>query len=166
MIMCAAAIVGSGVYFCKVSRRYGQRMERLMCQTDFQVLLAACRELSTRVTTKTLEPGYYWIHTDREPRVPDLPKIILDIEPVGLYVSSEGWVMREMGGIPSYGVVAYPGASKAGHSFHGDVELIPGLWYYDEDYSTGEFPKHQKRIDALVQKGKMIQAQRNRSKDN
>ncbi len=53
-------------------------------------------------------------------------------------------------GAPSYGVVAYPEDYRLGHQ--GKVELIPGLWYYDENY--GMYADRKKDIDALIEQGK------------
>jgi len=63
---------------------------------------------------------------------------------------NDGRVILELQGIPSYGVVAYP--EDVDHYVQGDVELIPGLWYYDENYDM--YADHKKAIDALVEKGK------------
>jgi hypothetical protein len=159
IVVLAGVIVTSILWFVKSKKEHSQRLERLICQTDYQALLAACRKLGDRVSSGNLKPGHYWVRVDREPKLPGLPQIIVNVEPIGVHIDSEGWVMLEMGGIPSFGVVAYPGTSKAGYSFQGDVELAPGLWYYDEDFNTGEFPKHQERIEALIEKGKARNAQ-------
>ena len=130
------------------------RINYLLCETDYKVLLKACRELSLRASSGNLKTGTYWVRYNRYPRAIDFkfPKVITDIEPVLVRIDNEGWVMLEMGGIPSYGVVAFPDVSNVSFSFFGDRELIPGLWYYDEDYEGN--PKHQKKIDKLINKGK------------
>jgi hypothetical protein len=141
---------------------------RLLSETDYQALLEACRELSKRVTAGDLKPpGPYWIRIDKNPKASQFqfPQLILDIEPVFVHIDAEGWVMLEMGGIPSFGVVAYIEVSEADSSFQANIELIPGLWYYDEDYRD-EYPKWQKRIDALIQKGKMRQKEKNADSGN
>ena len=61
--------------------------------------------------------------------------------------------MLEMGGIPTYGVVAFPDISNASFSIVGDIELIPGLWYYDEDYRD-EYPEYMNKIEKIIQKKK------------
>ena len=65
----------------------------------------------------------------------------------------------ELQGIPSYGVVAYP--EDVDHYVQGDVELIPGLWYYDENYDM--YADHKKAIDALVERGNAAMPPRNNS---
>ena len=77
----------------------------------------------------------------------------MDIEPLFIEISDEGIVRLEMSGLPMYGVSASPYIPAKPVPL-GDVELIPGLWYYDEDYNNLKHPKHKKRIDALIQRGK------------
>ena len=149
-------IVLIGAYIVREYVTSQQRLIHLLCETDYQVLLESCRKLSKRVTIGDLRPRAYWVRVENDPKASQFqfPQVILDIEPVFVKIVSEGWVMLEMGGIPTYGVVAYPEDSITG--FVADIQLIPGLWYYDEDYRD-EYPKHQKKIDALIQKGKMRQ---------
>jgi hypothetical protein len=59
------------------------------------------------------------------------------------------------GGFLHYGVMAYPEDYRYdAHLWYGDKQLIPGLWYFDDAYRD-EYPRHKKKIDALIQKGKM-----------
>ncbi|OHB54651.1 MAG: hypothetical protein A2173_06265 [Planctomycetes bacterium RBG_13_44_8b] len=157
----AAVIVFFGLYIERAYIKNQQRLTHLLCETDYEVLLSACRELSNRVVTGDLKRGAYWVRINKEPKASQFqfPQIILEINPVLVHLDSEGWVMLEMGGLPTYGVVAYPKDSKSDYSFQGDVELIPGLWYYNEDYRK-EYPKLMKEIDALIQKGKMRQREK------
>jgi len=138
-----------------------ERLERLLCETDFHELLRACRELSSRVKTGDVQPGTYWVRMNRQPRLQSLPSIILEIDPTYVRIDQEGFVQLEMSGIPFYGLVAYPTATREQYSFKGDVELIPGLWYYDEDYND-DYPKHREKIDALMRKRKMYNQGRTR----
>jgi hypothetical protein len=153
-------IVLCSFLFIQQRNKNWRRLERLLCETDYQVLLEACRELSKRVTTGNLKPGTYWVRYDRDLKASQFqfPQVILDIEPGFVKISSNGWVMLEMGGIPTYGVSAYPEAFRTDYP-HGNIELIPSLWYYDEDYSD-KYPEWQKRIDELIQKGKMRQKEK------
>jgi len=131
-----------------------QKLVRLLYEIDHQELLAACRELSLRVTTGEVRPGTYWVRRKRQPRLSEPPPIILQINPLHVRIDGEGYVALEIGGIPYCGLVAYPRDTKEGFSFQGDIELIPGLWYYDEEYNDTQ-PEYQKEIDALIQKWKM-----------
>jgi hypothetical protein len=52
--LCAVAFVFHGVW-------YAERAQvRLLCETNHEVLLEACRELTRRVATGDLKPGRYY----------------------------------------------------------------------------------------------------------
>lgn len=138
--------------------RYAKRMQvHMLCETDHQALLEACRELSRRAARGELKPGKYRISIDPNPEASRFPKPILDLAPSYLYIDENdtGRVMLEMlGGLGHFGVEAYVEDYKKPHvGFeYGDRELIPGLWYYDDGYRG--HPEYEKRIKALMQKGK------------
>ncbi|NQT01023.1 MAG: hypothetical protein HQ580_03275 [Planctomycetes bacterium] len=139
-----------------------QREIRLLCETDYQTLLRACRELSRRVTTGDLIPNHYRVRQDPHPEASSFPQPILDLKPTYVMIDSKRKVMIELhGGFLHYGVMAYPEDYKEPgiNSKYGDKKLIDGLWYYNEDYE--ESPKLQKKIDKLIQKGKMRQIEKN-----
>ena len=139
-----------------------QREVRLLCETDHQTLLEACRELSRRITTGDLKPQQYNIRLNPHPEASRFPQPILDLEPTYVIINPDGRMMIELhGGFLHYGVWAYPEDYKEpGINFkYGDKKLLDGLWYYNEDYEGN--PKHQKKIEALIQKGRM----RNQAKD-
>ena len=131
---------------------------RLLCKTDHQALLDACRELSRRVVaTGDLKHGKYYVRSDPHPDVAGFPQPILDLGPNYVFIDCDGRVMLEMmGGLNHFGVSAYPEDYKkppfVGFKL-GDKKLIDGLWYYNDGYEGN--PRYQKKIDALIQKGKM-----------
>lgn len=131
-----------------------QRQERLLCETDHQALLEACRELSRRVSTGDLEPGHYQVRTDPHAEASRFPQHILDLEPTYVEIESDGRIRMELlGGFIHFGVIAYPeDFRRQGDSWHREIQLIPGLWYYDDDYI--EDPEYKKMIDALIKKSK------------
>lgn len=133
---------------------YAERAQvRLLCETDHQVLLEACRELSRRVATGELKPGRYYVRRDRAPEASTFPQPILDLRPSYVYIYDDAGVRLEMlGGLDHVGVQAYPEDFKEPYPnfSYGGKELIPGLWYYDDGYEGN--PKHQKKIEALLQK--------------
>lgn len=149
-------IVLSGVYVIYVAgEKAEQRLTRLLCKTDYQELLAACRQLSALATTGALPPGDYWVRLNRQPQLAEVPVPIVKVDPIYVHIDDEGYVILEMGGIPSYGVVAYPRGSKVEDSwFTGSIQLIPGLYYYDEDYHD-QFPDYMQHINKLIQEGRM-----------
>jgi hypothetical protein len=161
-------VIGSVVYFVwqfwdvalvirTMSRNKQQGQVRLLCKTDHQALLDACRELSRRVARGDLKSGRYNVCHDPHPDVAGFPQPILDLGPSSVVIGDDGGVMLAMmGGLDHYGVYAYPDDYKKPTfvgSKLGDKELIPGLWYYDDGYEINS--RYHKKIDALIQKGKM-----------
>jgi len=145
--------VSSGV------KRAQQMQVRLLCNTDHQALLEACRELSRRAGRGDLKPGRYNVRSDRHPKVSQFPKAILDLEPSYVYIdeNDSGRVMVAMhGGLVHFGVEAYTEDYKkpsfVGFKF-GDKELIPGLWYYDDGYDHNPL-LYDKRIEELIKEHK------------
>ena len=144
-------------------KKGNQRLTRLLCETDYQILLKACRELSRRVTTGDLKPNHYKVRLDPHPEASSFPQPILDLKPTYVRIYSNRKVRIELyGGFLNYGVTAYPEDYRYDSNLqYGEKQLIPGLWYYDDDYRD-KYPKHQKKIDTLIQKGKM----RSQAKDS
>lgn len=143
-------------FILKEIKKGQQRQVRLLCDTDHQALLKACRELSRRASTGDLKTGHYRVRLNPHSEALHFPQPILDLEPSYVEIDSNGRVMVELyGAFDNFGVFAYPEDYRAPLSnFHyGDKKLIDGLWYYDSDYSEKN-PKYQKKIDALIQKGK------------
>lgn len=128
---------------------------RLLCKTDHNALLEACRELSKELAAGDLNPGKYRVRSSRRPpAVSGFPQTILDLKPNYVFIDRTGRVMVEMlGGLGHFGVQAYPeNYKKPSYAKYGDKKLIPGLWYYDDGYNRN--PEYVKSIDALMQKGK------------
>jgi len=131
---------------------------RLLCETDHEILLEACNELSRQAKRGELKPGRYNVRRDRYPQVSRFPQPIRALAPSCVYIgeNDSGRVVLEMlGGLGHFGVQAYTEDYKklpvAGFTF-GDRELIPRLWYYDDGYIG--HPEYDKRIEQLIQKGK------------
>ncbi len=129
-----------------------ERLVHLLCETDYEALLTACRDLSNRVAEGRLQPGTYGVRRGRAHEVSHFPEAILAIQPAFVRIMNDGRVFVEMFGLPSYGAVAYPEGYELGTHHAGDVELVPGLWYYDEDYDR--YTDRQRDIDALVERGR------------
>ena len=138
-------------------------MTRLLCETDHQVLLEACRELSRRVDAGDLKSGRYDIN-NRYEHASQFPKVILDLQPRYVYIDendSGRVIIPIFRGFDHFGVTAYTedymeSGSKYKYVdkelFYGDRELIPGLWYYDDGYIDD--PEYDKKIDKLIEKHK------------
>ena len=161
LIVLAVIIVSTVFVLFLAFVKVQDRRERLLCETDYHILLDACRELSKRNATGDLKSDIYWVRKDKEPKASqfNFPRVIMDTEPLFVEIIDEGIVRLEMAGLPMYGVTAFPNIPTKPLPF-GDVELIPGLWYYDEDYNNFKHPKHKKRIDAMIQRGEKKQEER------
>ena len=129
-----------------------ERLVRLLCETDYRALLGDCRELEARVRRGDLKAGTYGVRLNAKPEAASFPQGILNIQPGHVVIMNDGRVILEMLGAPSYGVVAYPEDYPVDRHVQGDVELIPGLWYFDENYHA--YADRKKDIDALVAEGK------------
>jgi hypothetical protein len=130
-----------------------RRLVHLLCETDHQALLEACREVSRRTAAGELKSGRAYA-IRRHPGQYSFPQAILSVDPLFVRIDGEGLVWVELFWAPSQGVVAYP----EGYQFHtdhraGDKELVPGLWFYDEEYSSRR-PKYMEYIDGLIDRGK------------
>lgn len=130
----------------------------LLYETDHRELLKSCRELSRRVDTGRLEPGLYRIHGDPDPESKQFPQLILELDPLHVNVKKDGRVSIIMSTMVMYGVTAYPEdyeGSLSGLYEYAKVwriELIDGLWYYDEDFR--KHPEHLKEVEELLKKRK------------
>ena len=152
-------------HFIMMGKEFRQRQVSLLCETDYQALLDACKELSKQVEEGDMKPGRYKIRKDPDQESTRFPQLILDLEPKYVVIDADGQVkvaIEELGAFAYFGVRAYPeDYKKTKH----DKKLIGGLWYYDSDYYDA-YPKYMKKIDALIQKGKMRrQAQQSRGND-
>jgi hypothetical protein len=125
---------------------------KLLYRTDHKALRDACRELSQRTRVGRLEARMYHFGPNPDPQTAEFPRPILDLMPVYVTIDADGSVMvAMMGGLDHFGVVAYPEDYKkpAFDDFKfGDMQLIEGLWYYDDGYETRP-ADWQQRIDAL-----------------
>jgi hypothetical protein len=125
--------------------------EHLFYETDYDELLAACRELSQRVAEGDLEPKRYLVFwEDPDPNALTFPQAILNLEPSAVRIDTDGVVDLELLPGPEYfGVFAFPEGQKD----RGDVKLIDGLWYYNSDYRD-EYPRYMKKIDRMIEEGR------------
>jgi len=162
MIIALAAVLYQFRFFGLIffEARYAERMRvDLLCKTDHQALLKACRELLRKVEAVELNTGFYTVRgsifSPCSPEASQFPQVILDIKPRDVFIRRDGYVTLEMhGGMDHFGVQAYPDDFKEPFKGfkYGDREIIPGLWYYDENYVYD--PDYDKRIEALLQKRK------------
>jgi len=156
IIACIFAIL-SGTFVLTMVQKFllqmkdvRQRRIHLLCETDYQALLDACIELSKKVDKGELTAGkWYIIRRNPDAEMYGFPKVILDLAPSYIIIKSDGNVIMEMlGGFNHFGISVSPNVSEK--PVFGDRELIPGLWYYDDNYN--EDPKYDQKIDRLISK--------------
>jgi len=149
--------------FREVGDRARRGREHLFYDTDYQELLAACRELLRRVDSGDLQPGQYSVHLGGpDPEVSSFPQVILELEPALVLVHGNGFKRVDvelMPGPDSWGVWAY----CEGHEGSGDARRIEGLWYYDSDYRD-EYPDYMEKIASMIEEGRRLKAARARTR--
>jgi hypothetical protein len=135
-------------------RRMEANRPVLLYHTDHRALLEACREVSKRVTSGEIKINYnytyYSYSGNLEPEKKLFPKPILDLAPFQVYIEKNGMVDVMMSPVVPYGVRVYSEGMK--RDYYGDLELIPGLWYYDQDFVT--HPEHKKQVGELLKERK------------
>ena len=170
LVLIFAFVFAICILFCMLSgitnfimkgKEFRRKQVLILCETDHQVLLETCRELSRQITKGDLKPGRYKIRKDPNPESNRFPQLILDLEPKYIVINADGQVkvaIEELGAFAYFGIRAYPEEYKESKS--GDIELVDGLWYYDDQYNN-KYPKYKKKVDELIQKGKMRQIEKN-----
>ena len=165
-ILVAVAGVSIAVAVVQESHRYERRLVHLLSETDYEALLRACREFSRRTangelkrTSYVLHPGLplpWFVRYHPNPEVASLPPEILDAAPLTIVADERGRVWLASRLVPRLGVVAYPEDYPDYNDHMGAVELVPGLWYYDETYGPNH-PEWLQYINELLEKGKEFQ---------
>ncbi len=150
-------LAGVFVFTKKWLRKAERGRARLFLETDYEELLAACRELLNRLPA---EGGgrHYKVHLGkRDPATLTFPRVILDLEPALVHILPvDHEVLIELFPGPEwFGLIA----SAEGHEGHGNVKLIDGLWYCDTRYRN-EYPEYVKQINAMIEEGRRIKEKR------
>jgi len=163
-VICGVAVVAYLGYHVILFNRYLESMEArrpvLLYETDHRALLEACRVLPRQVASSQLKPGSYQVNSrNPDPESKLFPQLIQDLLPLRVDILKSGVVDIIMSSRVIYGVVAYPenyGSTPDDSLKYGDrlwgIELIDGLWYYDEDFQN--HPEHMKELEQLLKKRK------------
>jgi hypothetical protein len=161
IVASAVGVAGFGWwrFFSDTDRQISQgkqRQERMLCETNYQALLAACREVSAQVARGELKPGRCWVREHSDPNALRLPALIRGLEPAYVEVTDDGRVVVELfdGPFLSFAAVAYPDSYTGSHDR--EVELTANLWYSDDGYYKDNI-EYMRKIDALIEKGKSRQ---------
>jgi hypothetical protein len=147
-----ATFVGGGAYLAYKGRHL---RTRLLCETDHQALLEACRQLSKQAMNGELEPGSYRVRGRPDREIVRFPETIRILQPTLVAIDRiDGHVKIEMfGGWDNFGVYAYPKDFQKRFPFeYRDRELLEGLWYYDDFYKYPGRDEYDKEIKALLTK--------------
>jgi hypothetical protein len=143
--------VGYGtIRIFREQRWMDSRRPVLLYQTDHQALLEACTELSKQVAAGELRTGQYRGYSqigNPDPETQLFPQPILDLKPMLVYIGKNRQVNLIMSPTVAYGVRAHCNRFK-----RDDIELVPGLWYFDEDFEM--HPEHKKEVEELLKKRK------------
>lgn len=132
-------------FMSKTMNELAVKQQRLLYRTDHRALLAACRETIKRFNEGAFSTGAIDIMPesllkemkppfDREKYEKDLkqiPAIILSLEPRGIMFAKNQVTLVFIGGLDHAGVFAYLNDADAAPR-DDDMELIPGLRYYDD----------------------------------
>lgn len=140
------------IYVIRERQKFDRRLVNLLCETDHHALLRACRELSARAAAGGLKPMAYFVRRHPSAEVVSFPKVILDVDPLFVRVEDNGSVWVVLHPTPSLGVIAYPENDGLYRDSRGDIELVPGLWFFDEQYRQDMHPEYVKYVDRLIGK--------------
>ncbi len=143
--------------------RAQQRRVLLLHKTDHQALLKAGREILSHALVKEkfeslknrTQNGYRIGGSFPIPKGIRIPQAIRDIKTRRGSINYDGYLTFEMhGGMDHFGVRIYPDDFKEPHRdfIYGDRELLPGLWYYDENYNY--YTEYDKIVDEIIKNGK------------
>jgi len=166
LIALASLVLFSAVAYVYVCRyQASRRLDHLLLETDYRILLDACRDVERLHSAGNISFGTLFVRRNKtDPNVLRLPKEVVEINPLFVSIDLGKCVRLEMTGIPATGVVAYPDADKEKYEWLGNVELIPGLWFYHEDYSLPQTPC-KAQIDPIITEGKSRQKEREKAKE-
>ena len=84
-------------------------------------------------------------------------KVIFDLNPTTVFVDERGRIVVDLGNTHwNFGVNAYREDFNEPFPFfdYGDRELVPGLWYYDEQYNYD--PNFTNKIETMIKKNKYL----------
>jgi hypothetical protein len=139
-------------YFGLMPFQESVRQDRLLCRTDHQALLAECRELHRQLCVENpdIKKQEYIKVSDSE-----LSKFPL-IRRLGgrVFASLNGAVWIELGWtMRHFGVSAATEdllSQSSSNRSYGNRELVPGLWYYDDEYNRDK--DYDETIDHMLKR--------------
>ena len=155
-IIIAAAVIGVSGVGIAAFWRWFEPMHvrvRLLCKTNHRTLLEACQELAGQVKEGNLKPDEYRFRSWRSGAAGRFPEPIQALRPTYVLIDEDGRVTIEMfGGLTHFGVHAYPKDYKVRFPGFKYGELIPNLWYYDDEYQRD--PQFDRSVSKLLERGR------------
>jgi len=128
------------------------RQNRLLCRTDHQALLAECRALHKQLSAENLDikkQEYIKVSDSELSKFPLIRRlggrVFASLN--GAVWIELGWTMRHFG--VSAATEDLLSRSSPGGSF-GNRELVPGLWYYDDEYNRDK--DYDESIDHMLKR--------------
>lgn len=118
--------------------RSNHQRARLLFQTDHRALLAACRQVMTNRHAFARDMDWHGPNDPTEslidPKDSKIPRPIASLHPRDVIARDSEVDLELHGGFDHYGVIALSeqAAHDATNRFSGLIELVSGLWYYDE----------------------------------
>jgi len=116
----------------KVMDELAVKKQRLLHQTDHHALLEACRQVITHYKDGVFSTDKINIMSDRSASdLKNIPEIILNLEPVYVWLDENSAMVALIGGLDHVGIVAYVKNEEA-IARDDAYQLIDGLLYYDD----------------------------------
>jgi hypothetical protein len=107
------------------------KKQKLLYLADHEKLLEACRQVITRYNDGVYSRAKINIIDASANDLKQIPRIILDLEPVYVWIDNNSVIVALIGGMDHAGVRAYMNGEEAVTS-DDDIVLINGLLYYDD----------------------------------
>ena len=107
------------------------KKQRLLHQTDHHELLKVCRQIIKDYNNGVFSKAQISIHDASAKDLKHIPEIILNLEPVYVWLSKNRVMVALIGGMDHAGVTAYMNNEEA-VAGDDDMKLIDGLLYYDD----------------------------------
>jgi len=121
------------------------RRRLVIYETDHQALLEACRKVIIDTREGRWIEGRMYDFLGNEAAMSQwLPPALSQLKPTRIIPYKDYLRIQMLGGIiGNAGVIAFMDDAGVEPSEYGDIQLIDGLWYYDDCYDTeDDWDKH------------------------
>ncbi len=108
------------------------KKQRLLYRTDHQELLAACRKIIKKYNDGVFSTDKINIdHKEFENDIKHIPEIIINLEPVYIWLNNNSVTVALIGGMDHAGAIVYINNDQV-NTRDDYIEIIDGLYYYDD----------------------------------